>query len=94
MGEACAGDVGTPAKARHASDESTAANLAVTVDAEESERLDVMLDVFEAMGDAEPCAAGTGWAWRCKLIRSARFRRSPGWASWPCVKAAVFRSAL
>jgi RHH-type proline utilization regulon transcriptional repressor/proline dehydrogenase/delta 1-pyrroline-5-carboxylate dehydrogenase len=28
-------------------------NLAFTVDAEESERLDLMLDVFEAMGDAE-----------------------------------------
>ena len=34
------------------------ANLAVTIDAEESERLDIMLDVFEAMGQAEPLR---GW---------------------------------
>ncbi|HEX4079021.1 MAG TPA: bifunctional proline dehydrogenase/L-glutamate gamma-semialdehyde dehydrogenase PutA [Rhizomicrobium sp.] len=34
------------------------ANLAFTIDAEESERLDLMLDVFEAMGDAEPLR---GW---------------------------------
>ncbi|MGH6887713.1 MAG: bifunctional proline dehydrogenase/L-glutamate gamma-semialdehyde dehydrogenase PutA [Rhizomicrobium sp.] len=34
------------------------ANLAVTIDAEESERLDLMLDVFEAMGKSE---ALRGW---------------------------------
>ena len=35
-----------------------AANLGVTIDAEESERLDLMLDVFESMGDADMLA---GW---------------------------------
>jgi RHH-type proline utilization regulon transcriptional repressor/proline dehydrogenase/delta 1-pyrroline-5-carboxylate dehydrogenase len=35
-----------------------AANIAFTVDAEESERLDLMLDIFEAMGDAQPLQ---GW---------------------------------
>jgi RHH-type proline utilization regulon transcriptional repressor/proline dehydrogenase/delta 1-pyrroline-5-carboxylate dehydrogenase len=34
--------------------EARAANLAFTIDAEESERLDLMLDIFEAMGEAEP----------------------------------------
>ncbi len=34
--------------------EARAANLGFTIDAEESERLDLMLDVFEAMGDAPP----------------------------------------
>ncbi len=33
-------------------------NLGFTVDAEESERLDLMLDVFEAMGEAQPL-----WRW-------------------------------
>ncbi len=36
------------------------ANVAVTIDAEESERLDVMLDVFEAMGGAEPLRGWNG----------------------------------
>ena len=34
------------------------ANIAFTIDAEESERLDIMLDLFEAMGEAE---ALSGW---------------------------------
>ncbi len=33
-------------------------NLGFTIDAEESERLDLMLDIFEAMGNAEPL-----WRW-------------------------------
>ena len=36
------------------------ANLAFTIDAEESERLDLMLDVFEAMGDAPPLRGWNG----------------------------------
>jgi RHH-type proline utilization regulon transcriptional repressor/proline dehydrogenase/delta 1-pyrroline-5-carboxylate dehydrogenase len=36
------------------------ANLAFTIDAEESERLDLMLDVFEAMGNAEPLRGWNG----------------------------------
>lgn len=38
--------------------EARAADLALTVDAEEAERLDLMLDVFEALGDAD---ALRGW---------------------------------
>ena len=38
--------------------EARASNLAFTVDAEEAERLDIMLDVFEAMGEAAPLK---GW---------------------------------
>ncbi len=40
--------------------EARAANLGLTVDAEESERLDLMLDVFEAMGEAEPLRGWSG----------------------------------
>ncbi|HEY3638136.1 MAG TPA: bifunctional proline dehydrogenase/L-glutamate gamma-semialdehyde dehydrogenase PutA, partial [Rhizomicrobium sp.] len=36
------------------------ANLAFTVDAEESERLDLMLDVFEALGEAAPLRGWNG----------------------------------
>ncbi len=35
-------------------------NLAFTIDAEESERLDLMLDVFEAMGEAAPLRGWNG----------------------------------
>jgi RHH-type proline utilization regulon transcriptional repressor/proline dehydrogenase/delta 1-pyrroline-5-carboxylate dehydrogenase len=38
--------------------EAREANLGLTIDAEESERLDLMLDVFEAMGEADDLA---GW---------------------------------
>ena len=38
--------------------EAREANLGFTIDAEEAERLDLMLDVFEAMGDADDLA---GW---------------------------------
>jgi RHH-type proline utilization regulon transcriptional repressor/proline dehydrogenase/delta 1-pyrroline-5-carboxylate dehydrogenase len=37
-----------------------AADLGLTVDAEEAERLDLMLDVFEAMGEAEPLRGWNG----------------------------------
>src|SRR4051812_15755138 len=37
-----------------------AANLALTIDAEEAERLDLMLDVFEAMGDASDLRGWSG----------------------------------
>jgi len=40
--------------------EARAANIALTIDAEESERLDLMLDVFEAMGEAEPLRGWNG----------------------------------
>jgi RHH-type proline utilization regulon transcriptional repressor/proline dehydrogenase/delta 1-pyrroline-5-carboxylate dehydrogenase len=40
--------------------EARTANIGLTVDAEESERLDLMLDVFEAMGDAEPLRGWNG----------------------------------
>src|SRR5207237_10861431 len=35
-------------------------NIAFTIDAEESERLDLMLDLFEAMGEAEPLRGWNG----------------------------------
>jgi len=38
--------------------EARAANLAVTIDAEEAERLDLMLDIFEALGEEDPLQ---GW---------------------------------
>ena len=68
------------------------ANLGLTVDAEESERLDLMLDVFEAMGEAEPlwrlgrsrsCGAGLSKralpviAWLGELARRRQQRRIP-----------------
>jgi len=37
-----------------------AANLGLTIDAEEAERLDLMLDVFEAMGEADLLAGWSG----------------------------------
>ncbi|HSC18990.1 MAG TPA: bifunctional proline dehydrogenase/L-glutamate gamma-semialdehyde dehydrogenase PutA [Rhizomicrobium sp.] len=37
-----------------------AANLALTIDAEEAERLDLMLDVFEAMGEADSLRGWSG----------------------------------
>ena len=54
------------------------ANLAFTVDAEESERLDLMLDVFEAMGEAEPLR---GWNGLGLAVQGYQKRAMPviGW---------------
>ncbi|HEY2444668.1 MAG TPA: bifunctional proline dehydrogenase/L-glutamate gamma-semialdehyde dehydrogenase PutA [Rhizomicrobium sp.] len=40
--------------------EARSANVGITIDAEESERLDLMLDVFEAMGDDKSLAGWSG----------------------------------
>ena len=58
----------SPAQAR-------AAGIGFTIDAEEADRLDLSLDLVEALAlDARRSPAGTGSASRCRPIRSARWR--------------------
>ncbi len=60
-------------------EQAKANDLALTIDAEESERHDLMLDFFEAVGEASVLKGWSGLGLAvCRAIRSARFRRSPG----------------
>ena len=52
--------------------------IALTVDAEESERLEMSLDIIGAVAALPSSRAGTGSAWRCRPMASARGRWSPG----------------
>ena len=51
-----------------------AADIGFTIDAEEADRLDLSLDLIEAVCGDPRCRAGTGSASRCRPIRSARCR--------------------
>ena len=48
--------------------------IALTVDAEESERLEMSLDIIDAVAALPASRAGTGSAWRCRPMASARGR--------------------
>ena len=51
-----------------------AADIGLTVDAEEADRLEISLDIFAAVLADPRSPAGTASAWRCRPIRSARCR--------------------
>ena len=72
-------------------EQARANDLALTIDAEESERLDLMLDMFEALGEAptlqglerpRPCGAGLSEA------RAAGDRT--GWSIWRAARTGAF----
>ena len=51
------------------------AGIGFTIDAEEADRLDLQLDIFEALsGSSRTEGLGRAWALRCRPIRSARRR--------------------
>jgi RHH-type transcriptional regulator, proline utilization regulon repressor / proline dehydrogenase / delta 1-pyrroline-5-carboxylate dehydrogenase len=60
-----------------------AANLGLTIDAEEMDRLDLQLEVFARLRLRPSLPAGTGWGLRCRPIRSAATRCWNGWPSLP-----------
>jgi RHH-type proline utilization regulon transcriptional repressor/proline dehydrogenase/delta 1-pyrroline-5-carboxylate dehydrogenase len=56
--------------------------IAFTIDAEESERLEMSLDIISAVAGLPGLAAGTGSAWRSRLMPSAAGRCWPGPMRW------------
>ncbi len=64
------------------------AGIGFTFDAEEADRLDLSLDLFEALALAPDLTAGTGSALPCRPIRSARCRSSTGSPISPGARAA------
>jgi RHH-type proline utilization regulon transcriptional repressor/proline dehydrogenase/delta 1-pyrroline-5-carboxylate dehydrogenase len=52
--------------------------IAFTIDAEESERLEMSLDIISAVAGRRPWRSGTGSAWQSRLTASAAGRRLPG----------------
>ena len=88
-GAARPGDAGTGAAAGVAGGPGESADIGLTVDAEEADRLDLSLDVIRRSVRTRRCAAGTGSASRCRPIRSARCRCSIGWPIWRAARAAA-----
>ncbi len=71
--------------------EAKSTGLSLTVDAEEADRLELTLDVFEARGESEPrLPAGTGSGSRCRPIRSARLRSWAGSPRWRARRGGAF----
>jgi RHH-type transcriptional regulator, proline utilization regulon repressor / proline dehydrogenase / delta 1-pyrroline-5-carboxylate dehydrogenase len=53
--------------------------IQLTIDAEEADRLDLSLDVIEALALDPATRAWPGWVWRCRRTASGRWTSSTGW---------------